>query len=676
MERTTNKLLNYLLALALVFGLFTAMPLTASAANATTLFNQILAFSHGGTGTLFATMNDSDTVTVTGAVTGATNALTLDIDSGVTVIWKANYSGLCDDAITGLIELKGKGTFDVADGSVINSGNGATITASGADQTIRVSGGVVRAAGERSAIYSTVSNRIYVSGGIVQHTGTEAAANAIRSLNPGTVIMISGGTISAAASKVAIYQQGKEITVSGGTVRATGTGGIGIYVNCVNGTVNISGGTVSAENSDAVRTTRNGSNVTVSGSAEVRSDTGRAIWAEGDSSSVTVNGGAVVSPAETAIWASGAGSSVTVNGGAISSGGAVATINVRLGKYTMSGGTVKNTGMSDAVVSSDVEISNGMVSATTGAAIRATEAGAAVTMTGGFAFAYGTGIIGEGNVIHMTSGTPTIGGTSVVCAWNKPSGTPTYAEGASTDLIFIPASASAKWAINPWSQTGIAFIADPIGGFFPIDGVTVTEAAIYTVKFNSNGGSAVADQSVNSGNKAAKPANPVKAGSAFAGWYSNTALTSAYNFDNPVTANITLYAKWTDDATVNVITLQINNPNMYVNGVKQEIDPGRGTVPMIVSDRTILPIRAIVEAMGGTVGWDAATRMITLAANGHTVTMWLDKKNIIADGKNLTIEVAPVSINDRTMVPVRFAAENLGCTVDWLPATREVVITY
>jgi len=46
------------------------------------------------------------------------------------------------------------------------------------------------------------------------------------------------------------------------------------------------------------------------------------------------------------------------------------------------------------------------------------------------------------------------------------------------------------------------------------------------------------------------------------------------------------------------IILQIGNPMMTVNGKEQEIDPGRGTVPMIVNDRTLVPVRAIIEAMG------------------------------------------------------------------------------
>ena len=47
------------------------------------------------------------------------------------------------------------------------------------------------------------------------------------------------------------------------------------------------------------------------------------------------------------------------------------------------------------------------------------------------------------------------------------------------------------------------------------------------------------------------------------------------------------------------LTMQIDNPVMTVNGTEQEIDEGNGTTPVIVNERTLVPIRAIIEAMGG-----------------------------------------------------------------------------
>lgn len=69
-------------------------------------------------------------------------------------------------------------------------------------------------------------------------------------------------------------------------------------------------------------------------------------------------------------------------------------------------------------------------------------------------------------------------------------------------------------------------------------------AASYTVSFDSNGGSAVDSQTVDYNAKAVKPADPTMDVYTFIGWYSDEALTSAYDFNTPVTGNITLYAKW------------------------------------------------------------------------------------------------------------------------------------
>lgn len=66
----------------------------------------------------------------------------------------------------------------------------------------------------------------------------------------------------------------------------------------------------------------------------------------------------------------------------------------------------------------------------------------------------------------------------------------------------------------------------------------------YTVIFNSNGGSAVAPQVVTSGETATEPTAPTKDGYTFGGWYSDEELTTAFVFTTPITANITLYAKW------------------------------------------------------------------------------------------------------------------------------------
>jgi outer membrane lipoprotein-sorting protein len=56
--------------------------------------------------------------------------------------------------------------------------------------------------------------------------------------------------------------------------------------------------------------------------------------------------------------------------------------------------------------------------------------------------------------------------------------------------------------------------------------------------------------------------------------------------------------------------------------------------------------------------------------------MWMGKTELIVDGVSKTMDTVPMSLNGRTMVPVRFAAENVGCDVQWFPATSEISILY
>jgi len=138
-----------------------------------------------------------------------------------------------------------------------------------------------------------------------------------------------------------------------------------------------------------------------------------------------------------------------------------------------------------------------------------------------------------------------------------------------------------------------------------------------------------------------------------------------------------------EPARQTVITLQPNNPIMRVNGVSQEIDPGRGTTPVIIPKwgRTVVPIRAIVEALGGTIDWEPVERKVTIKLNGTVIELWIGKQQASVNGEMKWIdennhEVKPIIINERTMLPLRFVAENLGCTVDWNAKTRTITIAY
>lgn len=70
-------------------------------------------------------------------------------------------------------------------------------------------------------------------------------------------------------------------------------------------------------------------------------------------------------------------------------------------------------------------------------------------------------------------------------------------------------------------------------------------AVYYTVTFDVDGGSAVPSQNVRSGNKAVEPEDPTKTSYIFAGWYADSGFVTAFDFDDAITADTTVYAKWT-----------------------------------------------------------------------------------------------------------------------------------
>jgi hypothetical protein len=125
-----------------------------------------------------------------------------------------------------------------------------------------------------------------------------------------------------------------------------------------------------------------------------------------------------------------------------------------------------------------------------------------------------------------------------------------------------------------------------------------------------------------------------------------------------------------------IIVLQIDNPFMTVNGSNKEIDPGKGTVPLIMNGRTLVPIRAIIEAMGGTISWDGEAKKVTVQLKGNNIELWIGEYTTLVNGTSKTTDVPPQIINERTMLPLRFISENLGCNVKWNGDTAEITIKY
>jgi len=174
------------------------------------------------------------------------------------------------------------------------------------------------------------------------------------------------------------------------------------------------------------------------------------------------------------------------------------------------------------------------------------------------------------------------------------------------------------------------------------------------------------------------------AGYTFTGW--SGGLTGSTN-----PATITMDASKTVVATFAVIyappvprpvfghtiVLTIGSKTMTGDGVRVALDAPAA----IVEDRTLVPLRALVEHLGGAIAWNAKTRQVTLDVRGTTIVFTIGKATVLVNGKSLAIDpenskVVPVILLDRSMLPLRFVAENLGFQVVWNAKARTITLTW
>ena len=97
-----------------------------------------------------------------------------------------------------------------------------------------------------------------------------------------------------------------------------------------------------------------------------------------------------------------------------------------------------------------------------------------------------------------------------------------------------------KWYADSAFTTAFDFSA-------PITADTTVYAKfieLFTVSFDTDGGTAIPDQQVADGSKATKPADPTKSGYTFVNWYKEAAFTNLFDFDDPIVADTTIYAKF------------------------------------------------------------------------------------------------------------------------------------
>ena len=135
--------------------------------------------------------------------------------------------------------------------------------------------------------------------------------------------------------------------------------------------------------------------------------------------------------------------------------------------------------------------------------------------------------------------------------------------------------------------------------------------------------------------------------------------------------------------TMGSIVLTIDSPTMTVNGTSKAIDAEGSKPALDAGGYPSLPLRGVVEAMGGSLTWDAANRIVTMVKDGQTIKVPIGSTKLTVDGvqkdmlaNNGTYKAAYINKSGRTLVHVRAlqAFNNTTCT--WNQATKQVTVTY
>lgn len=100
-----------------------------------------------------------------------------------------------------------------------------------------------------------------------------------------------------------------------------------------------------------------------------------------------------------------------------------------------------------------------------------------------------------------------------------------------------------------------------------------------------------------------------------------------------------------------------------------------GQPATIVEGRTLVPLRAIFEALGATVEWDQATKTVSSELDGTSIKLTIGENTLYKNGEGVTLDVPAMIMNGRTLVPARAIAEAYGVGVEWDAATRTVILT-
>ncbi|MCL6449742.1 MAG: copper amine oxidase N-terminal domain-containing protein [Acetobacteraceae bacterium] len=118
------------------------------------------------------------------------------------------------------------------------------------------------------------------------------------------------------------------------------------------------------------------------------------------------------------------------------------------------------------------------------------------------------------------------------------------------------------------------------------------------------------------------------------------------------------------------VVLWVGRTQAWVDGQPRVLD----VAPRVVQGRTLVPVRFVAESLGAAVSWDPATQTARLVGGGHEVALTVGCIEARLDGAPHRLEVAPMIVSGRMLVPVRVVAEALDVAVSWSAGEGRVTL--
>lgn len=121
-------------------------------------------------------------------------------------------------------------------------------------------------------------------------------------------------------------------------------------------------------------------------------------------------------------------------------------------------------------------------------------------------------------------------------------------------------------------------------------------------------------------------------------------------------------------------TMGLTGMKVFVNG--QQVDfSSAGVQPIVQDGRTLVPVRSMLDALGATVNWNPSTQIVTVNSPSGTIQMTIGSNEMVVNGQTVTTDVPPTITNGHTMLPLRAMAEAMGMNVNWLAESDMAVLT-